>query len=119
MIEIDGLDGFDTQVEALSEALVGATSVAGGFQAELDKVRDSLAATGKGAARLESALSRGLSRAIDGVVLDGMSFSDALGGIAKSMISAGYRSAVSPDARRPSRRGSSGCRPGSRPARCA
>ena len=35
MIEIEALDGFEAQVDALSEALTGATSVAGGFQAEM------------------------------------------------------------------------------------
>ena len=96
MIEIEALDGFEAQVDALSEALVGATGIAGGFQAEMAKVRDSLSETGKGAAKLEGALNRGLSRAIDGVVFDGMKLSDALGGIAKSMISQSYRSAVNP-----------------------
>jgi lambda family phage tail tape measure protein len=37
-----------------------------------------------------------LSRAIDGVVFDGMKLSDALGTIAQSMIGATYRAAVSP-----------------------
>ena len=96
MIEVDALDGFEAQVDALSEALVGATSVAGGFQAEMAKVKGALSETGRGAAKLEGALNRGLSRAIDGVVFDGMKLSDALGGIAKSMISASYRSAVAP-----------------------
>ena len=96
MIEIDALDGFEAQVDALSEALVGATGMAGGFHAEMVRVRDSLSETGKGAAKLEGALSRGLSRAIDGVVFDGMKLSDALGGIAKSMIGASYKAAVTP-----------------------
>ena len=96
MIEIEALDGFQAQVDALSQALVGATSVAGGFQAEMAKVKGALSETGKGAARLEGALNRGLSRAIDGVVFDGLKLSDALGGIAKSMISASYRSVSNP-----------------------
>src|SRR6056297_1056905 len=96
MIELDGIDGFEAQVSALEEVLAGATGIAGGFQAEMAKVRDSLSETGKGAAKLEGALNRGLSRAIDGVVFDGMKLSDALGGIAKSMISQSYRSAVNP-----------------------
>lgn len=96
MIELDGIDGFEAQVSALEEVLSGATTIAGGFQAEMAKVRDSLAETGKGAARLEGALSRGVSRAIDAIVLDGKSLSDALGGIAQSMIGASYRAAANP-----------------------
>lgn len=96
MVELDGIDGFEAQVSALEEAMVGATTMAGGFQAEMAKVRDSLSETGKGAAKLEGALNRGLSRAIDGVVFDGMKLSDALGTIAQSMIGATYKAAVSP-----------------------
>lgn len=96
MIELDGIDGFEAQVSALQEALAGASSMAGGFQAEMVKVRESLSETGKGAAKLEGALSRGLSRAIDGIVFDGMKLSDALGTIAQSMIGASYRAAVAP-----------------------
>jgi phage-related minor tail protein len=70
--------------------------MAGGFQAEMAKVRESLAETGKGASKLEGALNRGLSRAIDGVVFDGMKLSDALGTIAQSMIGATYRAATKP-----------------------
>ncbi|MFP7570835.1 phage tail tape measure protein [Marivita sp. S2033] len=96
MIEIEALDGFEAQVGALEEALVGATGMAGGFQSEMAKVRESLAETGRGAAKLEGALGRGLSRAINGVVFDGMKLSDALGGIAQLMIGASYRAAVAP-----------------------
>jgi phage-related minor tail protein len=96
MIELDSIDGFEAQVNALEEALAGASSMAGGFQAEMAKVRESLSETGKGAAKLEGALNSGLSRAIDGVVFDGMKLSDALGTIAQSMIGATYRAAVKP-----------------------
>ncbi|MDP4991675.1 MAG: phage tail tape measure protein [Marivita lacus] len=96
MIELDSMDGFEAQVSALEEALAGASSMAGGFQAEMAKVRESLSETGKGASKLEGALNRGLSRAIDGIVFDGMKLSDALGTIAQSMIGATYRAAVNP-----------------------
>lgn len=96
MIELDSMDGFEAQVSALEEALAGASSMAGGFQAEMAKVRESLAETGKGASKLEGALNSGLSRAIDGIVFDGMKLSDALGTIAQSMIGATYRAAVNP-----------------------
>jgi hypothetical protein len=96
MIELDSIDGFEAQVSALEEALAGASSMAGGFQAEMAKVRESLSETGKGASKLEGALNSGLSRAIDGIVFDGMKLSDALGTIAQSMIGASYRAAVNP-----------------------
>jgi hypothetical protein len=96
MIELENIDGFEAQVSALEEALAGASSMAGGFQAEMSKVRESLSETGKGASKLEGALNSGLSRAIDGIVFDGMKLSDALGTIAQSMIGASYRAAVNP-----------------------
>jgi hypothetical protein len=96
MIEIDSIDGFESQVTALETALAGATSMASGFQTEMAKMGASLEETGRGASKLEGALSRGVSRAIDGLVFDGMKLSDALTGVAQSMISATYRSAVTP-----------------------
>lgn len=96
MMEIESLDGFEAQVSALETALAGATSMASGFQTEMSKVQESLSETGKNASRLEGALNQGLGRAIDGLVFDGMKLSDALSGIANSVISSTYRSAVNP-----------------------
>lgn len=96
MSEIKGLDGFEAQVGALEGALAGATGVAAAFQSEMARMRQSMSETGRGIARLESSLSRGLGRAIDGLVLDGMKLSDAMGVVARSMVNATYRAAVKP-----------------------
>lgn len=95
-MDSDAVGGFEDQVSALGVALAGATSMASGFHAEMAKIGNSLEETGRGAARLEGALSRGVGRAIDGLVLDGMKLSDALTGVAQSVVSATYRSAVTP-----------------------
>ncbi len=96
MIEIDALDGFEAQVDALQDALAGATSITGGFQSEIAKVGEALSQTGQGAAKLESALSSSLSRAINSVVFDGLKLSDALSQVAQSMITSTYNAAVNP-----------------------
>lgn len=95
-MERDTLGDFESQVSALEATLAGATSIAGGFQAEMVKVQASLSETGRTAVKLEGALSQGLSRAIDGLAFDGMKLSDALSGIARSVMSATYRSAAAP-----------------------
>ncbi|MEL6888853.1 MAG: phage tail tape measure protein, partial [Pseudomonadota bacterium] len=58
--------------------------------------RESLAATGKDVATLEKGLSKGLRKAFDGVVFDGLSLSDALETLATSMAQSTYNAAMKP-----------------------
>ncbi len=96
MSEVEMIDDLGAQVDALETSLGGAVGVAQQFDAELKRIHQTFSATGRGAAKLESAMSSGLSKAIDGVVLDGMKLSDALQVVANSMINAAYRAAVKP-----------------------
>ncbi|MDA7424666.1 phage tail tape measure protein [Thalassococcus lentus] len=96
MSDLDIVEDLGDQVEALEVSLGGAIGMASQFDAELKRIHQTFSATGQGAAKLESTLSAGLSRAIDGVVLDGMKLSDALQVVANSMINAAYRAAVKP-----------------------
>ncbi|MGY9048187.1 hypothetical protein P775_18655 [Puniceibacterium antarcticum] len=84
------------QVDALETSLQGASGMAADFNAEMIRIHETFSDTGRGVARFESSLSRGLSKAIDGVVLDGAKLSYALQTVASSMISAAYRAAVKP-----------------------
>jgi phage-related minor tail protein len=59
-------------------------------------MRESLAATGRNVATLERGFSKGLRRAFDGVILDGMKLSDALEVVARSMIQTTYSAAMKP-----------------------
>lgn len=89
-------DGLNEQIEALEETF-GATSVmAAGFEAELRRVQSAMGATMVDVNALEKGLSRGLRRAFDGVLLDGMKLSDAFQTIAQSMVNTVYASAVKP-----------------------
>lgn len=89
-------EDLETQVEALETSLGSAAGMAGQFDAELKRIHQTFSATGQGAAKLEATLSRGVARAIDGVVLDGMKLSDALSTVAQSMIDAAWKAAVKP-----------------------
>ena len=90
------IDDLEGQVDALETSLGGAIGMAAQFDAELKRIHETFSATGRGAAKLEATLSRGVARAIDGVVLDGMKLSDALQTVAQSMIDAAWKAAVTP-----------------------
>ncbi|WP_323764904.1 phage tail tape measure protein [Marinovum sp.] len=96
MAELDGLDDLDLQVDALAQSLGAAGSLAAGLDSELKRIHQTFSATGDQARALGTTLSGGLRKAIDGVILDGMNLSDALGVVGKSMINAAFNAAVKP-----------------------
>ncbi|WP_238370580.1 phage tail tape measure protein [Heliomarina baculiformis] len=96
MADRDGIDELDDRAEALEDSLSAAANMAAGFDSELQRMRESLAATGADVAVLERGLSKGLRRAFDGVVFDGMKLSDALETMARSMVQTSYSAAMRP-----------------------
>ncbi|WP_424984321.1 phage tail tape measure protein [Microbulbifer sp. S227A] len=96
MSDRDGIANLEDQAEALEDSLGAAANMAAGFDSELRRVRDALSATGKDVSTLERGMSKGLRRAFDGLVFDGMKLSDALETVAKSMIQTSYSAAVKP-----------------------
>ncbi|MFD3191060.1 phage tail tape measure protein [Sedimentitalea sp. HM32M-2] len=96
MTDRDGISDLDDRAEALEDSLGAAANMAAGFDSELRRMRESLGATGKDVSTLERGLSKGLRRAFDGVVFDGMKLSDALDTVAKSMIQTTYNAAIKP-----------------------
>ncbi|MCA0848933.1 phage tail tape measure protein [Salipiger thiooxidans] len=96
MSEFERLDDLDTEIAALETSLGSAAGMAAQFEAEMKRIHQTFSATGRNVTRLESSLSKGLGRAIDGVVLDGMKLSEALDVVARSMIDAAYKAAVQP-----------------------
>jgi hypothetical protein len=96
MSELDAMQDLEDQVNALEQTLGEAAGMAASFDSELQRIRGTLAETGYDVSTLERGLSRGLRRAFDGVVLDGMKLSDALSTVAQSMINATYSAAVKP-----------------------
>ncbi|WP_171179433.1 phage tail tape measure protein [Ruegeria sp. HKCCD8929] len=96
MTDREGFDDLQDTGETLGETLGDAATMAAGFDAELRRVRSAFAETGKDVATLERGLSKGLRRAFDGVVFDGMKLSDALETVARSMIQTTYSAAIKP-----------------------
>lgn len=96
MSEFEKLSDLGDEVEVLERSLSGAVGMASSFDAELRRINQTFSATGRNAAQLEASLSRGVTRAIDGVVLDGKKLSDALKSVADSMIDTAWRAAVRP-----------------------
>jgi len=87
---------FEGQAGALEDSLGDAAGMAAQFTAEMDRVRAAFAATQADAADFETGLSRGLRRAMKDLVVDGDSLSDALTGLAKTMINTTFNSAMRP-----------------------
>ncbi|WP_339766263.1 phage tail tape measure protein [uncultured Pseudosulfitobacter sp.] len=92
----DRIEDLDASADAMADSLGQASVMVSAFDGELRRMRTSLAATGQDVKVLERGLSRGLRRAFDGVVFDGMKLSDALQTVAQSMINATYNAAMKP-----------------------
>jgi len=96
MADDGAIDDLAVAAEGLEDSLGGAVGMAAQFEAELARMRTALAATGRDVATLERGFSRGLRRAFDGVVFDGKSLSDALDGLAQTMVQTTYSAAIKP-----------------------
>ncbi|MGJ8617725.1 MAG: phage tail tape measure protein [Sulfitobacter sp.] len=96
MADFDDINDLEGNAEGLNGTLAQTSALVSGFDSELRRMRTSLAATGKDVATLEKGLSKGLRKAFDGVVFDGMKLSDALRSVAESMINTTYNAAMRP-----------------------
>lgn len=96
MMNDDSFDDLATDAQSLNQTLGQTAVLVSGFDNELRRMSTSLAATGKDVATLEKGLSRGLRRAFDGVVFDGMKLSDALSMVAQSLSNSAYNAAIRP-----------------------
>lgn len=88
--------GLEDHAEGLNHTLATTGALVAGFDSELRRMRVALAATGKDVATLERGLSKGLRRAFDGVVFDGMKLSDAMRTVARSLVNTTYSAAMRP-----------------------
>jgi lambda family phage tail tape measure protein len=96
MTEISGLDDMSGEVERLEQSLGDVSGMTAAFSQQLVSMRTVLGETNRDLANLQSGFSSGLRRAFDGLVLDGKSLSDALNGLAQSMINTAYSAALKP-----------------------
>lgn len=83
-------------LEALERQMAASGEMAAGFSAELAGLQRSMTFTGREVALLSGGIGRGLRRAFDGLVLDGMRLSDALEGVGRAMLDSVYRVATRP-----------------------
>ena len=96
MDDIDKIDALEADVGALEIALGDASAMTAAFEDQLRSVQGSLADTTRDLGNLERGFSQGLRSAFDGLVLDGRSLTDVLGGLAEKMVNTAYSAAVNP-----------------------
>ena len=96
MTDERGFEDLEARADGLNETLGQTSTLVTGFDAELQRMKASLQATGRDVANLERSLSRGLKSAFDGLIFDGISLSEALNTVANSMINATYNAAIKP-----------------------
>ncbi|WP_298971462.1 phage tail tape measure protein [uncultured Roseobacter sp.] len=92
----EGFDDFEQRADDLNDTLAQTSVLVTGFDSELRRMKTSLEATGRDIAVLEKGLSRGLRRAFDGVVFDGLNLSDALSKLTESLANTAYNAAITP-----------------------
>ncbi len=96
MADLDGIDGFDDQIAALEGTLAGAGAMAAAFGHELERMGATIDVLGTDVSALSGGLSRGLKRAIDGLVFDSKSLTDALRTVGTAMVNTVYNAALEP-----------------------
>lgn len=96
MAQGDGTTGLEDQLLGLETAMAETGAVTAAFAAEITRMQGAIAGAGQDAEVLSKGLSRGLRRAFDGVVFDGMRASDALEAVARSVVNTAYSAAIRP-----------------------
>ncbi|MCK0166887.1 phage tail tape measure protein [Jannaschia sp. S6380] len=96
MDDRDEFDGVDGALDALEARLGGSEAVVARFTAELGTLEGQMLHTQKEVQGLSRSFGGSLKRAFDGVVFDGRKLSDALSGLARSMLNATYNAAMRP-----------------------
>ncbi|MEO0859909.1 MAG: phage tail tape measure protein [Pseudomonadota bacterium] len=90
------VDSLDDKLEALEAKLGGSEIVVSRFTSALGTLEGQMLFTQREVQGLSRSFGGSLKRAFDGVVFDGMKLSDALNGMARSMVNAAYNAAMKP-----------------------
>ncbi|MCF6443483.1 phage tail tape measure protein [Nereida sp. MMG025] len=96
MSDADDFDALDDEIASLGTSLQQATQMAAAFSGELGKVQRSFLQTSQTSGVLAKGMDRGLRRAFDGVVFDGMRVSDAMQQVGQTLMKAAYSAAIKP-----------------------
>nr|WP_226780995.1 phage tail tape measure protein [Oceaniglobus trochenteri] len=95
-METAQIEDLEDQIITLEQTLGGASTMAAAFDGELRRMQSTIADAGREVNVLSGGISRGLRRSFDGLIFDGMKLSDALKGVAQSMVDAAYNAAIRP-----------------------
>jgi len=90
---------LEEQIERLESRLGEAGTVVARFDAELARMQSNMRGARESVSSLSTSISRGLRRAFDGLVFDGLKASDALRMVGHSMVNATYSAAMRPVSR--------------------
>lgn len=93
---MDSIDELNGAAEALEKSFADSASLAQEFNSELKGLQRSMGDTVQDLGKLEAGFSRGLRRAFDGVLFDGMRLSEALGVLGQAMSQTVYNNAMKP-----------------------
>ena len=96
MSDFDRLDDLETQLSSLETSMGEASTMTAAFDAQLRDIRQTLGDTTRDLGNLDAGFSRGLRKAFDGVVFDGIKLSDALSTLGKAMSNTVYNAAMKP-----------------------
>lgn len=96
MTDFEDYGGLEENAGGLNSTLANTSVLVSNFDTELRRMQSALGETGKDVATLERGLSKGLRKAFDGVVFDGLKLSDALTTVAQSLVKTTYNSAIAP-----------------------
>ncbi|WP_120500964.1 phage tail tape measure protein [Roseovarius sp. EL26] len=96
MIDGESVDDLEMQAAELEDSLGGAAAMAGVFNTEMTRVKTAFADVGQDVQGLERGISKGLSSAIRGAVVNGDSLSMSLEKVGNAMINNAFNSAVRP-----------------------
>lgn len=89
-------NGFGSTLDDLDEGFSHTSRMTAAFEAELDRLRQSVTVTARDVGSLSSGIEGGLRRAFDGLILDGEKLSDALKGIGRSVADTVFSMAMKP-----------------------
>ncbi len=90
------LDRLDSDLQSVEQTMGSTRAVLDAFDNEVRAMGSTVADTGREVSALSRGISHGLKKSFEGLIFDGDKLSDALKGVAQSMVDATYKAAVKP-----------------------
>ncbi|PZX17708.1 lambda family phage tail tape measure protein [Palleronia aestuarii] len=96
MSDDPGFEGLDDDLESFGRTAGGTRVVIGALEAEMRAMQQSAKETNRQVGALSKGLSGSLKKSFEGLIFDGMKASDALKGVARSIVGSTYDAAMKP-----------------------